>query len=131
MAKTFAITCSINMSPPIGDPIPTKVYENLSEKDVVHLERYSVNFLNKLTQIGEDIASGKAVEPVKLPARSYVRVDFSIVDTEKGQEWAGMELRYPNLDRTTVEMLNGMIEGELGGTRDDVKKKRRHNPGKH
>ena len=131
MSKNFSITCSINMSPPIGDPIPSKVYENLSEKDVVHLERYAVNFLSKLTQIGEDITAGKAIEPAKLPARSFVRIDFSIVDTENGHEWAGMELRYPNLDRTTVEMMNGMIEGELGTTRDDVKKKRRHSPGKH
>jgi len=125
MAKTFTVRCSISMNPPLGDAVADKVFEKVTEKDVVHLERHLVNFIGKLTQIGEDIAAGKAVEPVKLAERTYVKVDFSVVDVASGNEWAGLSLRYPNLDRPSVDMINGMLDGQLSGVRDDVKKKQR------
>lgn len=125
----FTVRVAISMNPPIGDPFPDKVYDNLSEPELVHLERRLVNVISKLTQIGEDITSGKAVEPAKLPERTYVKIDFSVVDNATGNEWAGMGLRYPNLDRLATEMINGLIEGEVSTAKDDVKKKRRHHGG--
>ena len=125
MAKTFTVRCSITMNPPLGDPIPDKVFDGASEKDVVHLERHLVNFIGKLTQIGEDIASGKTTEPAKLAERTYVKLDFSVVDTASGNEWTGLGLRYPNLDRPTVDMINGLLDGQLGSVKDDVKNKKR------
>ena len=118
----YGASATLSMSPVLGSPIPAATFAGLTKEQVVHLERKLSDAVDKLTRMGEDMLK----KPVPMgPTRTDVTVDFAVTDESTGAEWAGMQLRYPNLDRNAVDMIWGVVTGQLASVDPSTKGKRK------